>query len=493
MPRPAPRAMARTRASRPRWRNWWASIVVNSSPASITSAFACRDGRAACGDLQNAARWSLRASSSVSSRSASMPRSGAAAPGKGSERGEHAGGLRARLGDLARRVRVPHERRAHGHAHPSGVVEVRRADEDRRVEVDPSRSRREPREHPRVVPARRGLVARDDRARVAHRRAGHGRREHGAAQDLAGVERRAPLEEVLGVRQPRHPLEERAPDASAVGAHGAHHLQLLVDDHHELLALLDVVEEGEERVVVTAGIAVPEGSADRVHRDDAVDRRHVSFGGRAGRGEPGRAERERPVRARLVLEQRAQPAEHGRRRSGIRRPRELAADHEIGALAPADLVVDHTPHDRGVVLVAHIDVEVVDDHRMPRQEPHRVVDRDRLPLVHDQATDRGAVVVRREPALAHLAERHECEHLGVAQRDVGEAVDVDDLADEHVEHGFMLAVDHGERRCLGRGEERGKQAGHVGLRSGPRPEHPAAIAKRPPSGGRRTSKRAESA
>ena len=128
---------------------------------------------------------------------------------------------------------------------------------------------------------------------------------------------------------------------------------------------------------------------------------------------PGVHERERPVGPALVLEQRAQPAEHGRRRRGIRRPGELAADHEVGALAAADLVVDHAPHDGGVVLVAHVDVEVVDDHRMPRQQRDGLVDRDRLALAHDEAADRRAVVVRGEPALAHLAERDEREHLGV--------------------------------------------------------------------------------
>jgi hypothetical protein len=110
---------------------------------------------------------------------------------------------------------------------------------------------------------------------------------------------------------------------------------------------------------------------------------------------------------------------------------------------------------------------------MPRQQPDRLLERHRLAVAHEEAADRRVVVVRREPAFAHLPERHEGDHLRAVERDVGEQCDIDDLADEHVERGFVLAVDDREgRRFGGEGEQRGKQAGHVGLRSGPRPGHP---------------------
>ena len=54
-----------------------------------------------------------------------------------------------------------------------------------------------------------------------------------------------------------------------------------------------------------------------------------------------------------------------------------------------------------------------------------------------------------EAALAHLAERDEREHLarcarGIRQRDVGEQVDVDDLAGEQLD-GRVVAGDQRER------------------------------------------------
>ena len=59
------------------------------------------------------------------------------------------------------------------------------------------------------------------------------------------------------------------------------------------------------------------------------------------------------------------------------------------------------------------------------------------------------VVVALEAALAHLAERHERQHLagcarGIRQRDVGEQVDVDDLTGEELD-GRVVARDESER------------------------------------------------
>jgi hypothetical protein len=75
--------------------------------------------------------------------------------------------------------------------------------------------------------------------------------------------------------------------------------------------------------------------------------------------------------------------------------------------------------------------------------------------------------VRGESALPHLAERHEGEHLSPVERDVGEPLDVDDVADEHVEGRFVLTMEHGEGFGIARGEEGAEQARHGILRSGP--------------------------
>ena len=83
--------------------------------------------------------------------------------------------------------------------------------------------------------------------RRCHGRAGHGGGVHGVAQHLARVAAGAAGEEVLGVDQPAHRLEERSEHLSALGADVTHHLELLVDHHEELEDLLLVVQEVEQR------------------------------------------------------------------------------------------------------------------------------------------------------------------------------------------------------------------------------------------------------
>ena len=84
-------------------------------------------------------------------------------------------------------------------------------------------------------------------------------------------------------------------------------------------------------------------------------------------------------------------------------------------------------------------------------------------LADDQAAQRRAVVVALEPALAHLAVGHEGEHLvrgarGIRQRDVGEQVDVDDLAGEDLD-GRVVAGDQRERIPRSRARDRGEGLG----------------------------------
>ena len=160
------------------------------------------------------------------------------------EGAEDAAGLGVGLGDLVGRVGVAHERRAGGDGEPAVEVDVRRTDHDRAVDDRLAvRVAAEDRQRGAVVAATLGLVLLDQPAGVLDRRAGDRGGVHGVAQYLAGVAGGAAGEEVLGVDQAAHRLEERAEHLAALGADVAHHLQLLVDDHEELVDLLLVVQE----------------------------------------------------------------------------------------------------------------------------------------------------------------------------------------------------------------------------------------------------------
>ena len=89
-----------------------------------------------------------------------------------------------------------------------------------------------------VVAAALALVLLDQPAGVLDRAAGDGRGVHRVAQHLADVTGGAAGEEVLGVDQVRHRLQERPEHLAALVADVAHHLELLVDDHEELVDLL---------------------------------------------------------------------------------------------------------------------------------------------------------------------------------------------------------------------------------------------------------------
>ena len=88
-----------------------------------------------------------------------------------------------------------------------------------------------------------------------------------------------------------------------------------------------------------------------------------------------------------------------------------------------------------------------------------------------EAPQRRLVVVALEAALAHLPERDEREHLagrarGIRQRDVGEQVDVDDLAGEQLD-GRVVARDQGERDAARASVAAGEGLGVIaGLSSG---------------------------
>ena len=163
------------------------------------------------------------------------------------ERAEDAAGLGVRLGDLVRRVGVAHQRRPGGHGEPALEVDVGGADHDRAVHDRAALGvAAEHRQRGAVVAAALGLVLLDQPAGVLDRRAGHRGGVHRVAQHLARVAVGAAGEEVLGVHQPAHRLEERPEHLPALVADVAHHLELLVDDHEELVDLLLVVQEVEQ-------------------------------------------------------------------------------------------------------------------------------------------------------------------------------------------------------------------------------------------------------
>ena len=204
--------------------------------------------------------------------------------------------------------------------------------------------------------------------------------------------------------QVAHRLEERPEHLAALGADVAHHLQLLVDDHEELVDLLLVLEEVEEsrlEVARSPSAAQPEGAADRVHPDVAAVHRDVPLGAGADEVAVAGEEHEGPVRAALALEQ---PLEDGQRLvvapvgdGGAVVP----PDHQVRALALADLVGDHGLDELGVLVVVDVEPAAVGEgHLDVVDRLHDLGDRE-LALALDVDDDqRRPVVVRLEPALA---------------------------------------------------------------------------------------------
>ena len=117
----------------------------------------------------------------------------------------------------------------------------------------------------------------------------------------------------------------------------------------------------------------------------------------------------RPVGAPLA---RQEPAEQGQR-VGPAKARDLARegapDDEVGALAPADLVVDDPAHGARVFLVADVEAAAFDPDLVRGQRGEHVRERQFVALVRDQHHKGGLVVAYVEAALPDLAERHQGE------------------------------------------------------------------------------------
>ena len=347
---------------------------------------------------------------------------------------EDAARLGVRLGHLVGRLGVAHQRGTGRHLQPAVDVDVGGADQDRAVHRRASLGvAAEQRERGAVVAAALRLVRRDQPAGVLDRRAGDRGGVHRVAQDLARVAVAAAGEEVLGVDEVGHRLEERPEHLPALVADVAHHLQLLVDHHEELVDLLLVGEEVEQPVLDVTVAADPEGAADRVHPDVAAADADVALRARADQVAVAGEEAERPVGAGLALEQ---PPVDGQRAVGVPvgddRP-VVPADDQVGALALADLVADDLVDDLAVRRVVGVEAAAVGElDGDVRQRGQQVVD---LHLVLGLDVDhhqRGAVVDRLEPALPHLPERHRDQPVGeppglgrpLLQRDVEQRRDL---------------------------------------------------------------------
>ena len=319
----------------------------SSSPSRIATRFPSSTGSGRAPDWsvsqKDESRW-LRAKSS-SRTSSSWTSSATSTSGTGAgchqpERREDAAGLGMGLRHLVGRLGVAHQRRTRGDGQPAVEPDVRGADHDRAV--DDRRAvgvASQDRERGAVVAAAARLVLLDQPTGVLHGAAGDRRGVHRVAQHLARVSAGAAGQEVLGVDQAAHRLEERPEHLAALVADVAHHLQLLVDDHEELVDLLLVAQELQQ-VVADVVTAEPEGAADGVHPDVVTVDRDVPLGAGPDQVAVAGEEDEGPVGTVLPLEQ---PAEDGQRAGGV--PVGdlcvvLPPDDEVGPLALADLVAD---------------------------------------------------------------------------------------------------------------------------------------------------------
>ena len=380
------------------------------------------------------------------------------------------------LAHLAVRVGVAHESGADRYTQPA-ALQIGSADEDRRIEVvrglageDRVGARREQRRDAGVVPARSGLVARDHRARVLHGGAGHRRCEHRLAQDVARIQPAASAQDVLGVGETRHLLQVRTGDAPAVGADRAHHLELFVDDHEQLFGLFGRLQELRQCLDGRPSLGMTECARNRVHRHDAVPSAHVGLRARAHGDVARRHDGEGPVRAALVLEQGAEPGQGRGGRIRVHSRGEIPPDHEVRALAESDLVGDHPTDDLRVVLVGDVEARV-GERRSARTAAARGPPRRSI-------TARSRTMRQRSgaPSSWHSKPRSRTCRNGTSastswgvpsepvERDVGEQLDIHDVAGEQLDRGG-IARDERERDAA-RGEfdqSGGTGVGHRGL------------------------------
>jgi hypothetical protein len=217
----------------------------------------------------------------------------------------------------------------------------------------------------------------------------------------------------------------------------------------------------------------------------------VTIPSRAHGDMAGRHDREGPVRSALVLEKSAEPRE--RCGGGIRLDArgEVAPDDEVRAFAQPDLVRDHPSHDRGVVVVGDVEAGPVQRDRGIGKLGQSLAPVDQSAVADDQAAQRRAVVMALEAAFAHLAERHERQHLlrlacGIRERDVGEQIHVDHVAGEQLDRRALTRDERERDAALGELEQRREFVRGGQCRPGHRRSFvvgAVALRRRPPGGG----------
>ncbi|HLR28655.1 MAG TPA: hypothetical protein VK086_08185 [Ruania sp.] len=152
----------------------------------------------------------------------------------------------------------------------------------------------------------------------------------------------------------------------------------------------------------------------------------------------------------------------------------VSADHEVGPFATADLIVDDALHGPRVLCVIDIRGHFR-DHCVLLGEQTQC----RFPIksfhpVDDQAAQGLIAGQRFQTALSHLVEGDQSDDLTALQRDIGQAININDLAGEDIHVWLCVPVDEDEGLRIGRSEQFGQQGGshRVSLGSGrwrPRP------------------------
>ncbi len=196
----------------------------------------------------------------------------------------------------------------------------------------------------------------------------------------------------------------------------------------------------------------------------------MDLGGGADQHPVAGVHQERPVRAALVLQQAAEQGERGGGGEAVQGGPEVAPDHEVGALAAPDLVLDDGADDPGVLLVAEVEAAAAQLDRGVRQRGQHLGQRQRVLLLDGQRAQRGAVLAGREAALAQLGVRDQGQQVvplavggdAVPDREFGERVVLGDGAEQQLDgvrrEPGRAAVQQGEGGGAGRGEP-GEQVG----------------------------------
>ncbi len=200
----------------------------------------------------------------------------------------------------------------------------------------------------------------------------------------------------------------------------------------------------------------------------------MHLGGGADQHPVAGVHQEGPVRAALLLQQPPEERQRELGREVFECGVEVAPDHEVGALAVADLLLDHPADDRGVRIVVHVERATGKGDRQLWQEGEEFGQGEDVLFGHRKGLQRGAVVVCLETALADLSVRDEREqvvHRGAAGRDaaahreVGEVLVAVDGAHQHLDgvrgETRGAAVQQGECGRV-RGGETGEQVGGRG-------------------------------